>query len=359
MKKIVSLILAVVLVAGMASVAFGAAGGWKPIGFRSAEELGGPNFDPYLEQGEIETDAFLDFYLSQAEVPSLDLGTVRPGEKLILATSPDYYEWEYPEDSSIDLRWTPRVLKSAGFRFGVQVAAGSRTVDGRTFSPVLKDFVAFGEEYDDAVTIVIPFVEELVSTDSVDFDFTFYATLNGERRRYNFTGTLENETFDLGENETFADTSQGEVFEAQAAVRNLEINPGADVTLFANVFERKKYYAKASLEMVEPDSELAKANEGLVGNLKLNTVGFTNATVKLGEPYKDYYIYDEEFNFLGMGDAESLPLRISYYLCTKELAVEIIEETEVPGVDEPETTVAVTDEADTQAKEVNGPEDVA
>lgn len=306
MKKVLSLLLAATMAAGMATVGFAATGKKITDIHDSSLELS------YRKDPTIGT--------SFANHPAATVSnqTVSYSNNIIphskVTDSIDLYRsmFLWDGDTPDNQRLTSNEIRAAKLDVRTSNSSGSKAVDKISI---------------DSRTgvIEIKYVEEYVSTKDLDFDFTIYLTIDGKRKTsagLTFTGTLANETTPVYQGDDYVDTSAGQVAEAQDNIRSIEVDMGGGVSIFAKMTKDKKYYGTTSQNPDDADNKVFQKYKDIDNVVQLKTVGLNQSgdIVKLATDSSEYYVYDSDLNYLGRSN-EMLPYSTKYYLAGRKLDV--------------------------------------
>lgn len=296
-----------------------------------------------LYYGYTPTGSATGYTARTGRYEQIDLDEVYPAdeqeEKMFLLSS--MFEWNSDgaryNNTTDDYYLTSQIVRNSKVSARTQVAAGSKAIDKTSI------------DYDNGrAYVLVEFVDEWVSVDELDFEFTTYLLIDGKRRDTDgeglvFYGTLKNHVIYVYSNDDYVDTSLGEVAHAQDFVSSIEVDLGAGVSIFTKFFKDKKYYGTATRDADEAADVVFAKYPDVDNVVILKTVGLnsTGDIVKLDTDYSDYYVYDKDLNYLGQSNSR-LPFSSRYYLANRKLDVDSTDEYEEPG-EEPEWT----DNADT------------
>lgn len=289
MKKVLALVLAAMLVIGIAPMTFAA-----------------PN---------TSLNASFDFIAAGTDI-AYDCDSIGPASTIKIALL-------IPGTNDA---MTKRYVTDAANKIDVKtkISEGSKAIDK----------VEIKYNKDQTAYINIKFVEKYVSTKDLDFKFKVYLTSKKSRigNEAEFYGTLSNEKQDVAEDDDYVYTYDTPVFEAKAYIKNLEIEVGNGVTINAKVFEGKKYYAQASQKVKSEDDATLTQYPDIDTIFYLDTIGLNSSgnTVKLDIDDK-LFVYNADLEYIGT-TADALPYSTKYYVASKELDVESdAEPTDEPG----------------------------
>ncbi|MFV0400912.1 MAG: hypothetical protein ACK5LX_09895 [Oscillospiraceae bacterium] len=302
MKKVLSLVLAVVLVLGVASVAFGG-----PAVTKSNIVLGRSVTGGLVDSG--------DYYMPN---------DVRPGDDGIIF-------YIFTEDGSGNLTHVVKGDTDAK-KLGAQVrATEGGSVINRDVSVKYESAAKGGFAY-----VEFTFVDEFVSTKDQDFSAKLYLTFDKSRvaeTEIEISGTFGNEVENVDEYDDYVYLGDTHVVEADAYIRSIQVDLGQNVSIWTRMFEGKKYYGAVSQEVkAEDEAVLAKYPDiDTVYYLKTINLNATGDTVAFDMDTNMYvYVQDADGNLVFLGrSADKLPYYTKYFLSAKELDVEAV--TTEPG----------------------------
>lgn len=321
MKKVLSLVLAVVLVLGVASVAFGATV------TKTNVVLGRSVTGGLVDSG--------DFYMAD---------TVRPGADGIIF-------YIFTDDGTGVLTHVTK-QDTDSKKLGAQVRA---TEGGSVINRDVK------VEYENAskggfAYVEFKFVGEFISTKDQDFSAKLYLTFDKSRlgdTEIEISGTFGNEVQNVDEYDDYVYVGDTHVVEADAYIRNIQVDLGQNVSIWTRMFEGKKYYGDVSQEVkAEDEAVLAKYPDiDTVYYLKTINLNATGDTVAFDMDSNMYvYVQDADGNLVFLGrSADRLPYYTKYFLSAKELDVEaaVVEpgDTTEPGETPEEPPITGGDDA--------------
>ena len=291
MKKVLSLVLSLVLVLGLASVAF--------------------------------ADATPD--------PKFSLGDANPA----------YEEITVGTDASVTIpliKDTKDVVTRADVRT-YKLSVRLRSIKGG--SAIDKAEIVYTEAGDAGeASVKVTFADPLFNLKAVDFQGE--VTLLKDKRvldRENaakFEGKLSNSTFPAYADDDVIFAEDGPIIEPTEYIRNAKIDAGNDVTLYGNLYKDSNVYVKAISGLSDKNQELLSKYPAIENVYRIKTIGF-KGDVKLNAPEKmEVYILDAEGNLKHIGNTDDkLPLAEDYYVAKAELEIEGVDETpeeETPGM---------------------------
>jgi len=308
MKRVLSLVLAVILAFGMATAAFAAAPKITDIdsGFAYYKALG-----------------------SSSEHPSaIDMGEFAPTDEAIkLYLRGDSFIWDpvsYVTDNG------GAAISSSQLSSG-KITAKKKVTKG---SNVLKDVTL--ERDGKQMYVKVKFVEEYVSTSEQDFDFIVYLAKNGSKQgetEIQIYGTVKNEEVLVDDGDEEVDLSDGQYAKAESYIKNIRVDTGEGLYNNAKMFDGKKYYAKSNQDVTASDDTVLNAYPEIVTVYYLNTINMSGSgnTVEFDIDEK-YYVFNADGVYVGT-TSDKLPFSSKYYLATAR--IDMSSDTEDP-VEEPD-----------------------
>ena len=287
MKRIISVLLAVVLGAGMTVAAFAA--------------------NPRITE---QTKKLAD----------VDAGERGPGHQIWLPLVKEAFA-EADEDLTMaDVR-ASRITVRQNARRGSQAIAS----------------VDIKENKDKVASILITLTDPFTSTQPLDFETRLELYLNGRRQNLTTTvsGTLANVIDEVYSDTDYIDLSSGITALAVENARGVEAYLGQGVSVFVNMARNKEYYGTVTNNPDDNDIEIMTKLPDISEVLTLTTIGMNaeGRTVRL-DADRNYYVYSRNLTYLGRSN-DMLPYSTKYYLSTRELDVDD-EEDEFIDEDEPE-----------------------
>lgn len=315
MKKVLSLVLAAVLVVGLGAVAFGASNQ----DLAAAVKLGSSD-----NLAELPKDYVAGPYANDITLP-IFTGT---------ADSPKFFT----EDTFKDYGMQVRAAK------GANAIKGTKIVYAEHNHPNAPK----GEKI---AMLKIEFVDHLATTKDVDFELVVYPTYKKVRdanNKYEISGKYANDSQTVYANDDYIYIGDYPVVKADDYIRNIEVDLGENVSIFTRMFKGRDYYGRVSIGITADDEKFFNEYPDIeaVYNLETINLSATGDTVKFKMGDNMYlYVLDEEGNltFLGRTD-DRVPYFTKYFLSAKELDIEEVIEApaeEAPG-EEPAEDVGPT-----------------
>jgi len=288
MKRLLSLMLAGALVAGLTTAAFAAPGG-KITGVRQA--------------------------ISQKDFSGLE---VSPGRIFDLPLTADMFDWEEGvgaaneavtesqlSSGKIDIKVSYANNKSKDVIDSIKIA--SKTISG------IDKKTAY---------IKVEFKEDHTGLEEKKFEFTIYLTHRSNRIKESaitFEGVVKKDTLYLESDEDSVDISGGEVVEPESYMRSVEVYIGAGITITTKMFKDKKYYGVAEELVTEEDSKILDAYPEIETVYTLKTVNLDSGKVYF-DVEDTYHVYDEKGKYLGTTDKD-LKYSNKYYLSEEKINI--------------------------------------
>ena len=292
MKKLLSIMLAVVLALGLATVGFAA----------SAEDRIVKAIKP------------IDSYNSP------DLYSISPGDKIIYPLTADMFSWSSGTTGATKGPVTRTQISRAGVRV---VASGNNTSAIKNVSIKYQNASVTGNKL--TAVVEVEFISPLVSTSSKDFDCNLFLQIKNRQpdSRIRMQGTMLNKSVSVDSRDDYVNLSGGKILDAKASIRNMDIDLGNGIALVTNVFSGQKYYGYSSTDITPDDDKVLSKYPSVSTVLKLQTVGLkkTGNYVDLTQ-YSGSYIYNAEGKYLGTGTGY-VSYSTVYYLSDKDLGSSI------------------------------------
>jgi len=290
MKKVLSLVLAVVLVFGMATVAFAAA--------------------PKINGLEDPFNYYKGLGSSTVWGDSINEGEFAPCEERVtkLYLRGDNFTW----DSG-----SPTAAVSSSQLSNGKITVKKKITKG---SNVLKDVTL---ERDGAqMYIKVKYVTEYVSTSEQDFDFTVYLAKSGTKQgisEIQIYGTMKNEEVLLDDGDEEVDLSDGQYAKADGYIKNVRVDTGNGLYINAKMFDGKKYYAKSNQDISASDDAVLNAYPEIETIYYLNSINMSSSgnTVEFDIDDK-YYVYNADGQYIGT-TADKLPFSSKYYMANTKI----------------------------------------
>jgi hypothetical protein len=279
MKKVLALALAFVLVMGMATIGSAATNKITLSGYGWSSSA-----DNYKNMGSISPDrAEIKLYLDNTDFGLLATDTL-----------------------------TTSLLSNAKIDVTAKKTNGYACLD----SVKLKN-----DSTQKKVYVEVKFIKELVSTKSVDFDYTIALTVKGKKQtdtELTIAGTMENEKIEVDEDTDTVDLSDGAYAEASEYSKSVEIEAGNGVYVTINMFKDQKYYCKAIMDVVGDDKTLVDKYPQIDTVVQLNTINIPKSAAVKFDMSDKYYVYDAAGKYIGTS-ADKLPMSAKYYLSTSKI----------------------------------------
>ena len=305
MKKLLSLVLAVIMVLGLTTVAFAAP---------EAKYLNEANYEITLKS------------------TSTDFDGSAPGTEI------DYWiKFKDADVAGSTFEYIKKGSKEAKLSVSLKKSSGAAAIDSASI------------KYDSNNCYVrLTLADPFVSTKEVDWKAVL--TFSYDNRKIKNLVQLEQEVFGsiLNDVETVDSDSdivyadETPVIEADEYNKNLEVALNDDISFFARVFAGKKYYAYLNEEPDDAAVAIMDKYLSIVNYAEFKQIGFSSADVAFN--YSDnMYAYttnsDGALVYVGRTN-DTLPYNDRYYISSSEL--DILED-----VEEPELTDGEVDDTET------------
>ena len=294
MKKVLSLVLAVVLAFGMCTVAFAATNKIEYAGGVASYHIGSSSSgtavsgnDSYDWSGSIskeflEADEELKVYIDASNFNNLTG---------VLTTSK---------------------LSTGNITVKKKVSKGSDLINS----------IEFKNDGTTGVYVKIKLIDPFVSTAEKDLDFTIYLAHKGSKlsdTELNITGTMRNEEIEVDEGEDEVNLSEGAYAKAIAYIKSIKVDAGNGLYINTKFFEDKKYYAKAVQDVSAADDAILSQYPEIDTIYTLYSINMNSAgnTVEF-DIDETYYVYNADGQYIGT-TADKLPMSSKYYLATKKI----------------------------------------
>ena len=213
MKKLLSLALAVIMIAGATATVFA-----TPAVNSTARITG------------------MEKSLTAGYTGNPGLGNIQPQDRRVehIDLKDTMFTWNgHTPDEDFPVAIPANILRNA--RIDVR-ASNNRVVESVTLNA-------------SESRIEVKFVERLVGTRDVDFEFDVFLSIDGRRQTdfaITFHGTLANPVFEVYADTEREDISRGEVAEAQENIRSITFTVGRGVYVTTRMFNNERVYAVAS-----------------------------------------------------------------------------------------------------------------
>ena len=319
MKKVLSLVLAVMMVVGMATVAFAAPATKVP----SQYEITG--FDA---GAQAIWDAAVATFATD----------VTGNHTFNLPITPELFTWKDKTDGS-DATATVHAL-DAEIRSSQLSKVGLRRVYQKNTANTIRD----AELRDTEPDVRIRTVKYYTKTSETDVVLKLALTFKGSTKdapeaELNFTISNEEEIIEEGQTEA---SSYGHIYlKADATVRNVEFQGDEDEIVFATktVVKGQKYYFNVDTDLSDADKDIIENNPEVDSIYTVYQNNMANATVEFKNLDREFFVYNGEGKLLGTTKDKKLPLASKYILTTAKVDFGGAEEEpteEAPEVEEPE-----------------------
>lgn len=293
-KTILSVLLAAVMVLGLASPAFAAS--------PKITDVKRPI--DYLASYDFSDTTFQDLVNGKTYVYPLTAGMFTWNDNVDRADTDPVTQAQFT-DAGITLRVAN--MPSAIFEYiRLEYKAHAKTGNKKT------------------MCVVVKFQDEYISTKSADFNVDIQLLKNRSRvadSLLELSGTIANKQKNVSSSASYVNIAKGEVLSPNNTIRNLEVDLGNGVLITATVYSNRLYYGTTSLKTVDADEVVInKFNDSLEDIVTLKTVGFSGlgGTPITLEGYSGYYIYNAQGVYLGTGKS-ALPYSNRYYCFSKKV----------------------------------------
>ncbi|MCL2034184.1 MAG: hypothetical protein FWG94_05575 [Oscillospiraceae bacterium] len=289
MKRILSVLLAVILGAGMTVAAFAA--------------------NPKIAE-------------QSKALPDVDAGECGPGHQIWLPLYAEYFNDAEEDLTMKDVR-DNRITVRQNARRGSQAIAS----------------VDLKENKDKVASILITLADPFTSTKPMEFETRLELYFNGRRQNLVtvVNGELVNKMDEIYSDTDYIDLSNGITAFAVENARGVEAYLGHGVSVIVNMTRNREYYGTVTNIPDDNDIEVFDKHRDIEEALTLTTIGLNaeGKTVRI-DAGRNYYVYSKNLSYLGRSN-DMLPYSTKYYLSSKELDVdEGKPEDEYDPLDEPE-----------------------
>ncbi|MDL2234420.1 hypothetical protein LJC63_12710 [Ruminococcaceae bacterium OttesenSCG-928-L11] len=249
---------------------------------------------------------------------SIDLGTIRPKDEVTkyIYLYEDMFDWEDGHTGTPGQLLTRGQINDSKLKIRTTGSKGLKAI---------KDISIDTSKS----RIEVEFVDEYVSTNDLDFEITVYLTIDSSSQKeygITFTGTLENEEVEAEEDDTYHDLSDGDVVEANAFIKDAELYLGNGVTMYAKLYNGKKYYGTANNDIKDEDADIVTQYPDISEIYYLNTINLNSTSNYVNFDIDDtFYVYNTDLEYIGT-TRDDLPYSTKYYLANKELDVDTAED---------------------------------
>lgn len=287
MKKLLAIMLAVVLAAGMTTVGFAAS------------------------LGKITT---VNQAISQKDYGDM---TVAPGQVIELPLTANLFDWEDGTGGEKDPVTTTQLNNG---KVTVKVSYEGKSKDVIKEISIASKVMSAADNQKTAY-IKIEFLEEYTGVAEKEFEFTVYLAVRGNRVKdsaVTFIGTFKNKTIVVDSDEDYVDLSGGEVAEAEEYLRSVDVYIGAGIIIRTKMYKDKQYYGVAESGVSESDEKILDAYPEISEVYTLKTVNLSSGTVIFDDVDDKYHVYDEDGKYVGTTDDE-LKYSSKFYLAKNKI----------------------------------------
>ncbi len=316
MKKVLSLVLALMMVVGMTTVAFAATTKvptkYEITGFSD-------------EAQSIWDDAADDFAIE-----------VTGDHKFELPLTPEMFTWKDKTNKDVESDTIIEEIKDMDIRSSQLSKVGVRRVYQKNTANTIRDVELRDSEPD----VRIRTVQFYTKTGDTDVALKLALTFKGSTKdapevELNFTIANSEEVIEEGQNEA---SSYGHVYlKADATVRNVVFQGDEDEHVFATktVIKGQKYYFNVSTDLIGDDSKIIADNPEVDSIYNVYQTNMVNATVQFKNLDREFFVYNGEGKLLGTTKDSKLPLAKKYILTTAKVNFGGEEEPVEEPVEEP------------------------
>lgn len=201
--------------------------------------------------------------------------------------------------------------------------------DGTTVITPAVPAVPASYTFDIKITTIDPFV----SVNDVDYNVDIYFEIDGRTDNayyFNISGNFTNHVTEVNSDSIEADSWAGQVIEATEYVGKITLVGNEDTDVYAHVKMQKgkKIYFVAAIDSNSADEAVFNKYPSIDWAYKVTQVGlngYNGNFIELAGVDNTYYVYgknaDGALKFLGRG-GELLPLSAKYYVSTMKLDIE-------------------------------------
>lgn len=170
--------------------------------------------------------------------------------------------------------------------------------------------------------IEVKMAKPYVSVTDVDYKFTVQLYVNKvEGDSVELSGTYGNAQVAVAKDTEYKSLVSGNQYlKMDGYCKNLEIEFDNDVFAYLNAFNGRKYYGYVTRDIKDADQELLSEYPDIESIYYVSHVGLSGAQFLLKNDVK-MFVYDSELNYLGTTD-EKLPFSDKYIVATSELDVD-------------------------------------
>lgn len=174
--------------------------------------------------------------------------------------------------------------------------------------------------------IIMKLQDEWVSTKYADLEVLIYLIIDGKRfdnKGVLVTARLQNPEILVYASHDRVDISKGYIANAVEFNEKIAVYVGNGATIHTKFFKDKLYYGITTRDADDAADIVFRQYKDVDNVLTFKVVGLNNTGdyVTLSTDYADYYVYDEDMNYLGRGD-EQLDYSAKFYLANKKLDIE-------------------------------------
>ncbi|MDR2932099.1 MAG: hypothetical protein LBV27_03230 [Oscillospiraceae bacterium] len=263
MKKLISLLLAVSIIAGLGVTAYASSSSDYATGVTQSIGL-----NAYYDTTEVNPKAELLYPLT-ADMFEWNSGTVRGKEAVTTS-----------QLRNISVAYTVR--KGADVIKNISIVTAT--------SGGMK-----------TACVKVEFLTEHVGVTEKEFDITMYLRRSRTRvvpSELNITGKFTNKIVYASDSDSYVDLTGGKVLIPTDYIKSIELGAGDGAILRARVYADRRYYATAEDKVTSDDDAMTRKYPSIVGIYTLKTVNLSSPEVLI-EGYNDCYVYDKNGKYLG------------------------------------------------------------
>ena len=295
MRKVLSLVLAVMMVVGMATVAFAAPATKVP----SQYEITG-----FAAGAQAIWDAAVATFATD----------VTGDHTFKLPITPDMFKWEDKDGNTVVPNANDKIRSSQLSKVGV------RRVYQKNTANTIRDVELRDTEPDVRIRTVKYYTKTSKTDVSLKLALTFKgSTSDAPEVELNFTIANDEELIEEGQTEAY---SFGNVYlKADATVRNVTFQGDEDEIVFATktVIKGQKYYFNVDTDLSDADKEIIENNPEVDSIYTVYQTNMANATVQFKNLDREFFVYNEDGKLLGTTKDSKLPLAKKYILTTAKV----------------------------------------
>lgn len=300
MKKLLSVLMAALLVFGMSASAFAA-----------GEKINGYNNGAILINNNLST-------LSPQDCKK---------EIAIAYFEKNSFAWvdNIPKNGNL----TMSDLNSGKVKLRTVIKSGKKAISGVRLAIDKNSSNGTASTSRNKPAILLTLNSSFASLKELDFEVIAYVYVQGQGSQTDYpitiTGTLANPEDEAEKGDTYGDMRDGHIIKFNATCRDYEFELLDTMSIWGTGVNKKQYWAYASTDMTEQDEKIVEKYPSIIECITLSTLGFNSDLFKVKfrdlEP-ETQYVYtlnaSGQLAFLGKSNVE-MPLLTKYYLSEKEI----------------------------------------